>query len=95
MKMRLVDGSHPDHIHKDEKASKLKQVPRTRRITTAEKAKLLRRATEVLGARTAAEQWLINAVPIFGGITPLEYAAKHGVDEVFKILGRIEHGVWS
>lgn len=77
------------------KASTLKLVPRTTGITTCEKAQLLRQASEVLGGRAAAEQWLINAVPTLGGITPVEYAAKHGVDEVFKILGRIEHGVWS
>ena len=77
------------------KASTLKRVPRTTGVTTSEKAQLLRQASGVLGGRTAAEQWLTNAVSVLDGITPLEYAAKHGVDEVFKILGRIEQGVWS
>jgi uncharacterized protein (DUF2384 family) len=66
-----------------------------KQLTTQEQAKLIRRASEVLGGYAAAEHWLTNAIPSLGGSTPLDYAVRNGADEVLNILGRIEHGIWS
>lgn len=57
--------------------------------------RVIRRAAEVLGSGQAADEWLGSPVPALGGLTPLAHAARHGPEELFRILGRIEHGVFS
>jgi uncharacterized protein (DUF2384 family) len=57
--------------------------------------KVRRRAAEVLGSARAADEWLGSPVQAPGGLSPLGYAARHGSQELFRILGRIEHGVFS
>jgi len=52
------------------------------------------RATEVLGARAAALQWLTRPNPALAGRTPLSLLdTSLGWEEVKQVLGRIEHGV--
>jgi hypothetical protein len=57
--------------------------------------RLRSRAAEVLGSGRAADEWMGSPVQALGGLTPLAHAARHGSEELFRILGRIEHGVFS
>ncbi len=59
-------------------------------------ARLLSRAIEVLGNKERALRWLKAPRSYFGGRPPLDYAdTELGSQEVFNLLGRIEHGVFS
>ena len=61
-----------------------------------ELSRLLYRAIEVLESEAAAVHWFKNPVPALGWATPLAYARTAvGLRELDKILGRIEHGVFS
>ncbi len=59
-------------------------------------ARLLVRAIEVLGNKERALRWLKAPRSYFGGKPPLDFAdTELGSQEVFNLLGRIEHGVFS
>ncbi|RME94712.1 MAG: DUF2384 domain-containing protein [Verrucomicrobia bacterium] len=59
-------------------------------------ARLLGRATEVMGSLEAGRDWLLAPQAGLGGAVPLDYAATEvGAREVEELLGRIEHGVYS
>ena len=55
---------------------------------------VLARATEVLGARAAAQRWLVRPNPALGGRAPLALLdTSLGWEQVKQVLGRIEHGI--
>lgn len=61
-----------------------------------ELARLSRRATEVLGSDTLANQWLRTPLPALNNVPPLTLLdTPVGIQWVFNLLGRIEHGVYS
>ena len=48
------------------------------------------------GDRDAATDWLTTAQPALGGAVPLDLAKREvGAREVERLVGRIEHGVFS
>jgi putative toxin-antitoxin system antitoxin component (TIGR02293 family) len=62
----------------------------------ARMARLLTKAIEVLGSKERALRWLKAPRSYFGGKPPLYFAdTELGCQEVFNLLGRIEHGVFS
>ena len=55
---------------------------------------VLARATDVLGSRAAARDWLTRANPALDGEAPLAMLdTSLGWERVKDVLGRIEHGV--
>ena len=55
---------------------------------------VLRRATEVLGEKSAAMRWLGTPVRALGFATPFSLLHdSKGREEVLTVLGRLEHGV--
>jgi len=55
-----------------------------------------RRALEVFGGEEKAGEWLTTKITALGGQTPIDLLARaEGEEEVLKVLGRIEHGVFS
>jgi uncharacterized protein (DUF2384 family) len=57
---------------------------------------ILRRATEVLGSRVAAERWMRRPITALGGRKPVSLiATEAGRKAISTILGRIKHGVYS
>ena len=60
-------------------------------------SRLLGKALEVFeGDRDAATEWLTTAQPALGGTVPLEVAKSEvGALEVERLIGRLEHGVFS
>jgi putative toxin-antitoxin system antitoxin component (TIGR02293 family) len=59
-------------------------------------ARLLVRASDVLGSEKAARSWLTAPAVAFRGECPLDFAdTEIGAREVEALLGRIEHGVFS
>ena len=48
------------------------------------------------GDRSAARGWLMEPAEALGGATPFEYLATEvGASEVRRLIGRLEHGVYS
>ncbi|MGH7324668.1 MAG: type II RES/Xre toxin-antitoxin system antitoxin [Candidatus Rokuibacteriota bacterium] len=75
---------------------------KARKLSGAESDRLLRlariaaRAEEVFGKRQKAAAWLQKPNRALGGATPLDLLDTDlGALEVERILGRIEHGVYS
>ena len=61
-----------------------------------ELARLHRRAVDVLGSVALANQWLRTKIPALSNAEPLAMLdTPAGIQWVFSILGRIEHGVYS
>ncbi|MEM6842296.1 MAG: antitoxin Xre/MbcA/ParS toxin-binding domain-containing protein [Bacteroidota bacterium] len=61
-----------------------------------ELARLYRRAVEVLGDETIANQWLRTPVTALGSEQPISLLdTPIGIQWVMTILGRIEYGVYS
>ncbi len=55
---------------------------------------VLGRASEILGSRTAAQQWINRPNPALAGHTPLSLLdTSLGWEQVKQLLGRIEHGI--
>lgn len=55
-----------------------------------------RRALEVFGDEDKAGEWLTTQIVALGGQAPMDTLMRaEGEEEVFKVLGRIEHGVFS
>jgi putative toxin-antitoxin system antitoxin component (TIGR02293 family) len=58
-------------------------------------ARLFDKAIDVLGDIEQARQWFKSSKKALSGSTPLEYAdTELGAQEVFDLLGRLEHGVF-
>jgi len=58
--------------------------------------RILEKAESVLGTQKKAVQWLKTPRTHFRGKTPLEMVETElGTEEVFNLLGRIEHGVFT
>jgi len=75
---------------------------KARRLSTAESDRLLRlarvaaRAEGVLGSQERAGAWLRGPVRALGSVRPLDlFDTDLGAQQVERILGRIEHGVYS
>ena len=61
-----------------------------------ELARLFRRAVDVLGSDTLANQWLRTPVPALNNAPPLTLLdTPVGIQWVVTLLGRIEHGIYS
>ncbi len=59
-------------------------------------ARVLAHAVDTLETREAAVDWLKSPIPALGGATPLSLLdTDTGIREVQRILGRIDHGVFS
>lgn len=59
-------------------------------------ASSFQRAIEVLGSLDEARRWFANPKRALGGKTPMEFCdTEPGAGEVFNLLGRIEHGVFT
>lgn len=57
---------------------------------------ILENAVRVIGDEENARQWLKTPKQALNGKTPLEAAkTESGAREVFRVLGRIEHGVFG
>jgi len=57
---------------------------------------LRRRTLEVFGDEDKAGEWLTTKIAVLGGQAPMDTLMRaEGEEEVFKVLGRIEHGVVS
>jgi putative toxin-antitoxin system antitoxin component (TIGR02293 family) len=57
---------------------------------------ILTEATELLGSREKAGNWLRHPLRALGGTRPLEMlTTEPGYAEVRCVLGRLEWGVWS
>ncbi|QQS40221.1 MAG: DUF2384 domain-containing protein [Acidobacteriota bacterium] len=73
------------------------------RFTTAESdrlvsiARLFAKAVRLFDGDTdSARRWLTSGTRAFGGMTPLEMAkTETGAREVEKLIGRLEHGVFT
>lgn len=75
---------------------------KSRRLSADESDRLLRlarvaaRAEDVFGSHQRAGEWLRGAVRALGGVRPLDLLDTDlGAQQVERILGRIEHGVYS
>lgn len=61
-----------------------------------ELARLYRRAVEVLGSDTLIKRWLRTPIPALENAPPVSLLdTPAGIQWVFTLLGRIEHGVFS
>lgn len=78
---------HPQRLSLLLRLRACRETPRIRRLRS--------RTAEILGGAQAADKWLNSSLPALGGLSPLAYAAQHGDGELFRILERIEHGVFS
>jgi len=59
-------------------------------------ARVLARATEVLGSRESARSWLREPLLAIGNRTPLDaIRTESGAELVIQVLGRLEDGVYS
>jgi putative toxin-antitoxin system antitoxin component (TIGR02293 family) len=59
-------------------------------------ASAFQRAIDVLGSLEKARRWFSSRQRALGGRTPLEFCdTEPGADEVVRLLGRIEHGVFT
>lgn len=73
-----------------------KRLARAQSDRVASLTDVLDRAVVVLGDRERARAWLHEANAALGGETPLDWLdTEPGSDEVLRLLGRIEHGVFS
>lgn len=64
--------------------------------TDTETLSLINRAKEVLGDEESAQHWLSTPKKALGGQIPIEVAkTKEGLESVYALLTRIEHGVFS
>lgn len=61
-----------------------------------ELARIYSRTVEVLGNEDLARQWLRTPVPALNNVAPLSLLdTPVGIQWVFTVLGRIEHGLYS
>ncbi|SHJ88437.1 Protein of unknown function [Malonomonas rubra DSM 5091] len=65
-------------------------------VETETPESILNRATQALGNKDDALQWLVTDNMVLGGISPFEIiATEEGQKEILKLLGQIEHGIVS
>ena len=61
-----------------------------------ELARLYRRSVDVLGSAALANRWLRTSLPALNGAQPVTLLdTPAGIQWVFTVLGRVEHGVYS
>ena len=78
------------------KNTKSKRLSRDVSIRVYQYARLLERATEVLGGREEAREWLHEPLLAIGNRTPIDVARTGlGVEQVLQVLGQLEYGVYS
>ena len=100
-KLKKREGVYLNDFHREHSIRLQKQLSKQPKVSLEDamkqyaRIKLLSRAAKVLGSPEAAEHWFTHPVDALGGVSPQDYAAKHGTEELLKILGRIEHGVFS
>ena len=59
-------------------------------------ARLFDRAVELTGSEDAARKWFTAPKRALGGISPLHFAdTEPGAREVERLIGRLEHGVFT
>jgi len=59
-------------------------------------ARVLVRAEEVLGEASRGRKWMVEVNRALGGVRPIDLLdSDMGTKEVERLLGRIEHGVFS
>ena len=91
-----LNAYHREHSEKlKEQLSRQPKASLEDAMKQYDRIKLLSRAARVLGSPEAAQHWFAHPIHALGGVSPQDYAEKHGIDELLKILGRIEHGVFS
>lgn len=80
----------------------MRRKQRGERLKSDESERLLRLtrlylwATEALHGKDKARRWLFSPNRALGGRTPIEFASTEpGARETERLLGRIEHGVFS
>ena len=80
----------------------MRRKQRSERLKSDESERLLRlarlhlRAADVLHGNDKARRWLFSPNRALGGHTPFEFASTEpGAREAERLLGRIEHGVFS
>jgi putative toxin-antitoxin system antitoxin component (TIGR02293 family) len=61
-----------------------------------ELAAFIRRGIEVTGSEEAFKEWLHSPIPALGNREPVDFLdTTFGIQMVLRILGRLEHGVFS
>lgn len=61
-----------------------------------ELARIYSRAVDVLGGEDIARQWLHTPIPALNDVAPIALLdTPVGIQWVFTVLGRIEHGLYS
>lgn len=59
-------------------------------------ADILEKAARVIGNEDNARKWLYSPKRVLDGMTPADHAqTEEGAEEVRRILGRMEHGVFG
>lgn len=92
-KLALLLGISKATLHRRKVAGKLGPIESDRVMRFA---RLLGMACFVMASKEAGRQWLSSPQVGLGGAVPLEYAETElGAREVERLLGRIEHGVYS
>ncbi len=88
----LLHTSHRNIQRKDDKD--LLDVHKSERVI--EIAEVVSRGLEVFGSLDNFQQWLHSSIIALGGKKPVELLdTSFGVRMILKLLGRIEHGVYS
>ena len=88
----LLHTSHRNIQRKDDKD--LLDVHKSERVI--EIAEVVSRGLEVFGTTDNLQQWLHSSIIALGGKKPVELLdTSFGVRMILKLLGRIEHGVYS
>jgi putative toxin-antitoxin system antitoxin component (TIGR02293 family) len=88
----LLHTSHRNIQRKDDKD--LLDVHKSERVI--EIAEVVSRGLEVFGSADNLRQWLHSSIIALGGKKPVELLdTSFGVRMILKLLGRIEHGVYS
>lgn len=91
--LAAVVGITPSTLSRRRSAGTLKKDESERVLRIAH---LVLRAIEVLDGEDHARKWLTEPVRALGGETPLRFAdTEPGAREVERLLGRLEHGVFS
>lgn len=92
MMSRLLHTSHRNIQRKDE--DELLDTLKTEKVL--ELASFAQRGIEVIGNKDAFIEWLHSPLMALGNKAPLDYLdTSFGIQMVIKVLGRLEHGVFS
>lgn len=89
---RLLHTSHRNIQRKDE--DEMLDTLKTEKVL--ELAAFAQRGIEVIGSRGGFIEWLHSPLAALGNKTPVDFLdTSFGIHLVTKILGRLEHGVYS